>query len=83
MSEMRVMDPKQGDFRVRWDPNDPGSVENARQQFNDLMGPGERRSFRAYRVSSSTGRRQGEPITEFDPSATELLVVPQMAGGRG
>lgn len=74
---LRVMDRTAGDFKVRWNPDDSDSVANARAQFADLV----ERGFNLYRVSSEGGRRTGEPITEFDTGAMELLAVPAVQGG--
>jgi hypothetical protein len=78
---MKVLDPKHGDFKVRWDPDNPEEVENARKQFDELVKSTARRAYQAYKIASGA-RRKGEPIKEFDPTAGELLLVPQMAGGR-
>jgi hypothetical protein len=74
---MRVMSPREGDFRLHWDPADAESVANAKQAFADLR----RKGFRAYRIERAKGQRRGTEIVAFDATAAELLVVPAMAGG--
>lgn len=77
MHELSVMDKSQGDFKVRWNPDDQDSVANAREQFNDLVG----RGFNLFRINRESGRRTGEQISEFDAAAMELLAVPAVQGG--
>lgn len=75
MGVMAVMDPKEGDVRVIWDPDRPEEVESARAQFQTLRGKG----YAAYRVTA-TGRK-GEVIREFDPDAEKIILAPAMVGG--
>lgn len=82
MSVMKVTDQRKGDFRVSWDVADTSEegvaqLENARKTFEDTIGL----NFKAYRISRNTGRPIGEPITEFDELAEELLLLPPSAGG--
>ncbi len=71
---LRVMTPK-GDTTYEWDPSNPASVTMAREQFQSFRGTG----YRAARVNGDGS--QGEFITEFDPSAGTILMVPPMRGG--
>jgi hypothetical protein len=73
---MKVMSPKDGDFKITWDAENDDEVANAKQAFDDLID----KRFKAYKITRA-GRRTGVPIKEFDPSAQELLIVPAMAGG--
>lgn len=65
-----------GDTKLIWDRAIPAEVENARRTFDDLRG----KSFFAYRVTGKKGAR-GEQITEFDPTAERIILVPPMQGG--
>lgn len=82
MSTMRVADQREGDIKLEWDvldesPEGQQKVQEARQQFENVIGL----NFKAYRLSRNTGRPIGEPITEFEADAEELLLLPPMAGG--
>lgn len=79
------MAPNKGDEELlTWDPKDQKSVKAAKKRFDALVNPdhtGENpHKFHAYRVER-VPRRSGEPITEFDKDAGEILLVPAMAGG--
>lgn len=64
----------EGDFKVRWDPTNPESVKMAEAAYADHIGQG----MRAYNMASGT---QGEIMDAFDPTASEILFLPQMRGG--
>lgn len=61
------MDPGEGDFRVTWDPGDPGDVANARQAFADLRRSG-------YAIHKVEGGRR-EVINRFDPALGVMHLV--------
>lgn len=71
MSEMN----EQGDTKITWDRDNEDEVAAARASFDLLRGKG----FSAFSVGR-TGRK-GKLITEFDPDAERILLVPQIAGG--
>lgn len=73
-SMLRVMNSK-GDTTYEWDPSNPASVTLAQEQFQSFQSTG----YRAARVNGDGTR--GEFITEFDPSAGSILMVPPMRGG--
>lgn len=76
MGEMRVMG-QPGDTRVMWNPDNTDEVKAAKRQWDDLVG---KKRFRGFRVKSDG--EKGEQVTEFDPDAAKLIIVPPMAGGR-
>lgn len=65
-----------GDTKVVWDPDNPDEVAAAKIQFDTLKGKG----FAAFRVQGPKGE-QGEQITEFDPKAVKMILIPPMRGG--
>ena len=75
-NEMSIMG-RTGDTKFLWDPRNIVEVENARRTFNDLRAKG----FLAFRVNSTTGNKEGEQISEFNPEAAALIMVPALQGG--
>lgn len=73
--EMRILGAK-GDTKISWDKDNEVEVENARRTFDELMG---KERFAAFKMKGRDGK--GEQITEFDPDAERLILVPPMAGG--
>jgi len=71
---LRLMSRK-GDTAIRWNADDPKSVERARQEFDQFARIG--CSFFGRRARS----RKTTQIRQFDPNLAEILVVPQLAGG--
>jgi hypothetical protein len=65
-----------GDHKMRWDRNNADEVEAAKLTFDRLRGKG----FAAFRARPKTGEA-GERITEFDPAAESVILVPPIAGG--
>ena len=85
MSVMKVMSAREGHKTLEWDKvedKDNERVDVARAEFERLVTNAVRTPFVAYKVDTTKGtRRQGEPITEFDETADEILLVPPLAGG--
>lgn len=77
MSEhvMAVMDPKAGDLKVIWDPNNEDEVAAAADQFTTLR----KKGYLAYTVDSRG--KKGTQITEFDPTAEKIILAPALRGG--
>jgi hypothetical protein len=78
---MQVMDIT-GHTTVTWDPDVATSVTDARREFRDLI----RRGYQAFRMNvvSENGvvvEEKGERITEFDPVAGKVMMVPHLRGG--
>ncbi len=73
-NEMQIMDPT-GHTTVGWDVDVPDEVENARKTFTDMV----RKGYQAFRVGTSG--RQAERLTEFDPTAEKMVMIPQLKGG--
>jgi hypothetical protein len=78
---MLVMD-RNGHTTVTWDPRDPASCNDAEREFHRLI----REGYHAFhmQVVSENGvvvEEQGTRITEFDPTAGKLMLVPHLQGG--
>jgi hypothetical protein len=68
-----VMDDS-GDSRFEFDPADGGAVAEAMERFNELAG-------RGYTAAERTGSGTSRKVTEFDPTALEVLFMPRLVGG--
>lgn len=66
---------RRGDSRFSWNPQNRADVEAAREHFQKLKDKG----HLAYRVRN--GEKTAETISEFDPEAREIVMVPQTVGG--
>jgi len=66
---------RHGDSRFSWDPSNQNDVTAAEEHFAALKAKG----FLAYRVRE--GEKTNETISEFDPAAREIIMVPQTVGG--
>jgi len=64
-----------GHTEIKWDPNIPAEVENARAAFTRMKGE---HKYLAYRVNADRSR---DLLREFDPAATEIVMMPQTQGG--
>lgn len=64
---------KQGDVPTKWELNDEGSIQVARERFDDAM----KNRMLAFDMDEGEGSR----IKEFDPNAREIVLIPQIAGG--
>lgn len=78
---MHIMD-SSGHTTVTWNPEDADSVRDARREFQRLRSAG----YSAFRmdVVSENGvvvEEKGAAITEFDPTAGKVMMVPHRAGG--
>jgi hypothetical protein len=70
---MHIMD-ETGDTTVTWDPADLATIEYAESQFREAKA-------RGYRADSLDGKGGGEVIHDFDQTATEIVMSPQLVGG--
>jgi hypothetical protein len=68
-----VMD-NSGDSRFEFDPADSAGVAEAMERFNELAG-------RGYTAAERTGSGTSRKVTEFDPTAGEVLFMPRLVGG--
>jgi hypothetical protein len=74
---MSVMDPT-GHTKVSWNCNDATEVRAARDTFNQMIAQG----YSAFRVSGfGGGSQRGERMSEFDPDAEAVILVPHLQGG--
>jgi hypothetical protein len=71
---LRILDPT-GHTEVKFDPADPVAVAAVREQFDSIMA-----SQRGLAYTMESGEK-GAVIHEFDPSAKETYVTPQIVGG--
>lgn len=78
---MLVMD-RNGHTTVTWDPRDPASCTDAKVEFDRLI----REGYQAFQMNvvSENGvvvEEKGTRVTEFDPQAGKLMMVPHLRGG--
>ncbi len=74
MGEMSVLNRK-GDSKILWSSDNADEVANARRSLNDMTAKG----FSAFRM-----KKDGTPsvrMTEFDPEAEKVVLVPALVGG--
>ena len=64
-----------GDTKVEWDPDNKEEVKVAERTFKDLT----KKGFTGFRVYDDG--KKGQQLTEFDPQAERILLIPPMAGG--
>jgi hypothetical protein len=75
MAKLRLLKTGHGDLTLaEWEKNQPETVAGAQALFSEHFTPG-RLAFRV----DGPGRTRA--IREFDPSATEILIVPAIQGG--
>jgi hypothetical protein len=74
MGELRTLN-ETGDTKVIWDPTNDDEVDAAKAQFNVLK----KKGFTAYSVKK--GGEKNKAITEFDPDAGMIIMVPKIQGG--
>lgn len=74
----RIMSPKEGDKRVVWCRRVIAEIKAAKQMFLDLISQG----MIPYKVGVD-GEATAEEMTEFDPTAEEIIFMPvqAIAGG--
>lgn len=75
MGEIREMSSK-GDTKLIWNPDIEAEVDAAKEHFNTLT---KKKGFWAYAVKEDGTK--GKAITEFDPKAAMIILVPRMQGG--
>jgi hypothetical protein len=64
-----------GDVKKIWDPTKVIECDDARRSFDDLRAKG----YLAFRTDEKGVN--GDQMTEFDPKAGRVVLVPPMAGG--
>lgn len=69
-NELRIMDPKEGDLKINWDPDSPDEVELAEEQFDAAREKG----MTAYAVDKK-GQKTTE-LKEFDPKVRAIIMAP-------
>jgi len=73
MSVQIIMD-HSGESRFEFDPANEAAVAKATERFKELTGLG-------YTAAEKTGPGTSRKMTEFDPTATEMLFMPRLVGG--
>lgn len=71
---IEIMD-RTGDTKQMWDSRNPEEVSNARRTFNDFK----EKRYIIYRVNKDGST--GELMTEFDPNAERMIIMPPAFGG--
>lgn len=67
---------REGDTKLSWNADNEFEVANAREMFNKLVRDG---NWSAFMMKWRGGT--GEKITEFDPNAAKIILVPPIGGG--
>ena len=75
MGTMHKMSHK-GDEEVSWDKDDPESVKEARQKFLEFLS-----ERKGYAVRMEPDGQKGKLITDFDPDAERIVLMPMVMGG--
>ncbi|HKD26584.1 MAG TPA: hypothetical protein VKC66_11875 [Xanthobacteraceae bacterium] len=73
MARQIVMD-NSGDSRFEFDPADGAAISEAMERFQVLTALG-------YTAAEWTGPGTSRKLTEFDPTAAEVLFIPRLVGG--
>jgi len=76
MSELILMHERLGDDRRDWNPDDPAQRKKIEEVFKEKLAAG----WAAFKMKGKD-RKDGEQITEFDPNAKAILMVPPLVGG--
>ena len=72
---MAVMDPKEGDLKTVWDPDNEAEVKVARCAFEEMK----KKGLVGYRVKRDGSK--AEVMHEFDPEAEAVIMAPALRGG--
>lgn len=75
MGTMHMMSHK-GDEEVSWEKDDPEAVEKARQKFLAFLG-----ERKGYAARMNPDGQSGKLITDFDPNAESIVLMPMIVGG--
>ena len=68
---------REGDTKSIWNPDVQVEVDAAKKQFDFLV---KEKKYSAFRVDKD-GKQTGQRMTDFDPKAGSIILVPQFAGG--
>jgi hypothetical protein len=71
---MKVLN-SQGHTTLEWDPADTETVDDVRAEFDKLV----KQLGRMAVVVEAPGKAR--QITQFDPKAEEIMVIPRLVGG--
>ena len=67
---------QQGDYKVKWNPNNQAEVDMAEKTFFELVS---QKKFLAFKLHKNG--KKGKQIREFDKDASGILMIPPMQGG--
>jgi hypothetical protein len=76
---MNILD-QTGHTTIGWDPDNEDEVEIAREAFDKAR----ERGYHAFHVVEDPkggAGKKGERMTEFDPDAEKMILMPQLRGG--
>lgn len=73
---MRILDQKEGDIKIIWDPEVPTEVDHARETFRKMT---KEKGMAAYRVDKKGER--AKLLKDFDPDAEAMILAPLVQGG--
>jgi hypothetical protein len=73
--ELAILD-HTGDTKVKYDPTDTASTQEAQKAWDDAKAKG----YLAYAVRGGDGS-SAEVLREFDPTAPQIVMSPQLVGG--
>lgn len=68
----RILSPEKGDERLTWDSRSLMELQAAKRMFIDLV----KKGLKPFRVGVN-GQATSEVMSEFDPSAEEVIFLPQ------
>lgn len=68
----RILSPEKGDERLTWNSRSLAELQAAKQLFVDLI----KKGLKPFRVGVD-GEATSEAMSEFDPSAEEVIFLPQ------
>jgi hypothetical protein len=75
MSELRILD-ETGDTVLKWNLNQPKTVEEAKKKFNEQF---KKKGVKAWSADDS-GQKTKE-LKEFDPHAEHIIMTPELVPG--
>jgi hypothetical protein len=80
MMNKHVMDilDQSGHSTIGWNPDIESEVAIAKAAFDDAK----KRGYQAFHVTGDEkNAKKGERMTEFDPDAERMMLLPQLQGG--
>lgn len=75
MSEIRIMDTKEGDLKLEWNSDNNAETELAKKAFEKAKKDG----MLIYKMKKDGS--QGAQIKDWDPNAERIIATPALVGG--